>query len=159
MIENHWWEYSNFSGQFSIVSSNATRLKLLRHLEAYVVQQVNDLLIVPLSFDLLRLQSDGNLVQRLSEVGHLTHRLELTQPMQHLGLDLRPLGAVVEEEELNLAHELLLPLVHVILLHLERALHVPQQQVRVVQLLVRLFRPGAYHPSKAEITLSDGVWR
>ena len=148
------WEYSNFSLRegalvnFQIGSfiSNTTRLELLRHLEAHIVQQVNYLLIIALSFDLLSLQPDSNLVQRLGEVGHFAHRLQFAQSVQHLSLDLLPLGSIVEEEQLDLAHELLLPLVNIILLHLKRALHVPQQQVCVVQLLVGLLRPGTYHP-------------
>ena len=107
-------------------------MELLRHLEAHIVQQVNYLLIITLSFDLFGLQPDCNLVERLGEVGHLAHRFELAESVQHLGLDLRPLGPIVQEEQLDLAHELLLPLINIVLLHLKRALHVTQQQVRVV---------------------------
>ena len=47
--------------------------------------------------------------------------------MQDLRLNLLPLGPVVEEQKLDLAHDLVLALANLILLHLERALDISQQ--------------------------------
>ena len=113
--------------QVKLVSDGTTLLELEVHLEADVVEEVDDLLVVSFAFDLLRLHPSCDLVQRLREVGHLAHPLEFAEAVEDLGLDLAPLGAVVQQQELDLAHQLLLSLVDGVLLHLEGAFDIFQE--------------------------------
>ena len=123
-------------------------LKLLVHLVAHVVEQVNDFLIIPLPFALFELEPRCDLIQWLCEICNLAHPLQFAETVQDLGLHLRPLRFVVQQEELNLPDQLLFTLVNRFLLHLKGSLHVSQQEICVFQLLISLFRPLFNHSVK-----------
>ena len=103
------------------------------HLCADIIEHVDDLLIVFLPRFLLILEPCRQLVQLLSEVRGLDHRLELAESEADLLLDLVPLRLVVEQQDLNLLDQLLLGAVDVLLLHLERPLDVVQQHLSVFE--------------------------
>ena len=84
-------------------------------------------MVIAFALILLRGQSRHDLIDRFSEVRRFTHTFQLAKAVQDLSLDLTPLGAVIEEEKLNLANDLILTLSNLVLLHLERAFDVPQQ--------------------------------
>ena len=65
--------------------------------------------------------------------------------MKNLSLDLAPLRLIVQEEKLDLAHDLILSLTNLILLHLERTFDVSKQQLSILQLLLGLVRPILDH--------------
>ena len=75
--------------------------------------------------------------------------------MQDLGLDLLPLRPIVQQEQLDLPDEFLLPPIYIILLHLEGALDIAQEQVRVIQLLICLLRARVYHSETDRLLAND----
>ena len=75
--------------------------------------------------------------------------------MQDLGLDLLPLRPIVQQEQLDLPDEFLLPPIYIILLHLEGALDIAQEQVCVIQLLICLLRARVYHSETDRLLAND----